>query len=140
MQTNPKVTKYAINNNAGAFTVIRLTTFAKAVEIDEDLSQNGAVKQGLQYNLLDPFANSGNITAGAEPTPPDYLLSDKTESPEIVIGDLRYVHSATTMPLGNPGSGGNVDSPGGVPTLGTPIVQLRTDSASPTNVVVKEWV
>lgn len=139
-QVNPKRTKVAINNNAGAWTVIRLTTWAKYVAIYEDLTQNAGATQGLQYNLLDPFALSGNITQNAEPAPPDYFVSDKNASPEIEVGDARYIHSPTTMPLGNPGSGGNVDNPGGVATLGTPVLQLRTNSANPTNAIVEEWV
>lgn len=137
-QVNPKVTLVAINNDAGAFTVIRLTTWAKYLTIDEDKTQNGGLLQGLQYNLLDPFAQSTDITAGAVPTPPDYLL-DNGSAPQIAVGDSRYVNSMTTAPLGNPGSAGNVDSPGGTATLGTPILQVRTASANATKVIVREY-
>lgn len=145
-QTNPKYTTYALNASGGAFTVIRLTTFAKYVEITEDPNANAGVQQGLQFNMLSPFAQSGNITHDAQPAPPDYgivlAVADPppaTVQPQLAIGDKHNIHSGTQAPLGNPGSAGNVDNPGGVATLGTPLVQLRSNGADATVVVVKEW-
>jgi hypothetical protein len=150
MPTNPKTTFYPINSDAGAFTVIRLTTFAKYVEICEDPNYNEGEQQGLQYNILDPFALSSNITRNAQPAPPDYgivlafgaagtTLPPGAFQAQLTFGDIHNVHSGTEMPLGNPGSAGNVDNPGGVATLGTPLVQLRTNSANAGGVVVREW-
>lgn len=152
-QTNPKSTYYPIQASTGAFTVIRLSTWAKYIEITEDPTQNAGLQQGLQYNNLDPSAVSSNITANAQPPVsgnPGYgvvlafgattnLIPPGAFQPSLVYGDIHNVHSTTEMPLGNPGSAGNVDSPGGTVTLGTPLVQLRTNSANPTNVIVKEW-
>ena len=151
MQTNPKTTFYPINSNAGVFTVIRLTTFAKYIEISEDPNYNAGQQQGLQYNSLDPFAVSSNITLNAQPTPPAYgivlgfggatitLIPPASFQPSLIFGDAHNIHSATEMPLGNPGSAGNVDSPGGTVTLGTPLVQIRTNSANAGGIIVKEW-
>lgn len=136
-QVNPKKTLYAINNNAGAFTTIRLSTWAKFVTVDEDPTQNAGAKQGLQYYQLDPFAQSGNILNNAEG--PFTAPLTAVGTPEITLGDQYYVNAPTTAPLGNPGSGGNVDVPGGVATLGTPILSLRTNSANPTNAIVTEY-
>lgn len=139
-QSNPKVSVVPINNDAGAFTVIRLTTWAKFVEFLEDPSQNAGAQQGLQYNLLDPFAISSNITANAEPTPPAYLVAPAQTAGvvELELGDKYHVQSKSTKPLGAPGSDGNVDVPGGQVTLGTPLIQVRTNSANATNLIVRE--
>lgn len=142
-QTNPKRTFYAINSDAGAFTVIRLTSWAKYVEITEDPNYNAGAQQGLQYNALDPFALSTNITANAEPAPPAFAiaLAAPVGTPQITFGDKHNVHSGTSAPLGNPGSAGNTDSPGTeVPTLGTPLAQVRTNSATAGGIVVVEYV
>lgn len=157
-QTNPKYTTYALNSSTGAFTVIRLTTFAKYVEIFEDPNVNGGVQQGLQYNNLDPFALSSNITLNSQPPAPDFGIvlafgappgqgtagttPPGAFQPQLTFGDEHNVHSGKEAPLGNPGSGGAPSTPGipnGAPSLGTPIVQLRSNSATATQVVVREW-
>lgn len=136
-QINPKRTLVAINNNAGAFTTIRLTVWAKYVEVDEDLSQNAGAKQGLQYYELDPFAQSSAILTGAQG--PFVAGATPIGTPEVTLGDKHNVHSGTALPMGNPGSAGNIEVPGGQATLGTPILALRTNSANPTNVIVTEY-
>lgn len=141
-QVNPKRTLYAINNDAGAFTVIRLTTWAKYLAIYEDASQNAGAAQGLQYRALDPFAQSADIDENSQPAAPNYFIapaSTDPSKPEVEFGDKFWRNGETTAPLGNPGSDGNVDSPGGQVTLGTPIVEIRTNSANATNVIVEEW-
>jgi hypothetical protein len=144
-QTNPKRTWYPLNGNGGAFTVIRLTTWAKYVEIAEDPAQNAGVGQGLQGNYLDPFAQSGNITAGMSPAGAggavfavNAALAGGLEPP-LNFGDKHNIHSGTEAPLGNPGSAGNVDNPGGQATLGTPLIQLRSNTATPTGIIVSEY-
>lgn len=134
-QVNPKRTSYAINNNAGAFVVIRLTTWAKYVEVDEDLSQNAGARQGLQYYALDPFAQSSAIDTNEEGP----FVTDKAQVPELTFGDKHHINDGVNTPLGNPGSAGNVDVPGGQPTLGTPLFKVRTNSANPTNIIVTEY-
>ena len=150
-QTNPKRTWYPVAATGGLFTVIRLTTFAKFVEIIEDPAMNLGVAQGLQYNALDPFALSSNITLNSEPTAPTVGLAagnfapspavagTSVSFPQLTFGDKHNIHSGTEAPLGNPGSAGNVDSPGGTATLGTPIVQLLSATATATGVIVSEW-
>ena len=137
-QTNPKRTLYAINNDAGAYTVIRLTACSIYVTIDEDPSQNAGVKQGLQYYALDPFAQSSNILSGAEG--PFVTPLSAAGIPELTFGDQHNIHNRENAPLGAPGSGGNVDVPGGQPTLGTPLVAVRTNTATATNIIVTEYV
>jgi len=150
-QTNPKRTWYPINGSAGLFTVIRLTTFAKFVDIIEDPGVEAGIAQGLQYNALDPFARSSNITANAQPTPPAVGIAPgnyapypavsgtSVSAPQLTFGDKHNIHSGTEAPLGNPGSAGNVDSPGGTATLGTPLVQLLSATTQATGVIVSEW-
>ncbi len=136
-QLNPSRRLVAINNDAGAFTVIRLTTWAKYVEIDEDPTQNAGAKQGLQYNALDPFVQSAEIVN----PPAAYLVTPVTPvgTPELTFGDKIHINDLTFAPLGNPGSGGDPVGPGAGASLGTPLVQLRTNSANATNVIVTEY-
>lgn len=146
-QVNPKRTFIALNNNAGAFTVIRLTTFAKYVSIKEDPSYNAGVGQGVQGNYLSPFANSANIELGMNPAAPGgavFLANDAIPGglePPCEFGSKHSLSGFTGMPLGNPGSAGNTDSPGTtVPTLGTPLIQLRSNTATATGIIVEEYV
>lgn len=143
---NPKRTFIALNNNAGAFTVIRLSTWAKYVSIKNDPAYNGGVCQGAQGNYLDPFAVSTNITAGMNPAAAGGAVFAANDAipgdfdPPIEFGSKHALSDFHGMPLGNPGSGGNTDIPGGSPTLGTPLIQLRSNSVSPCGVIVEEYV
>ena len=136
-QTNPKRTLYPINNSAGAYTTIRLTTWPMYVSIDEDPTQNAGVKQGLQYYALSPFAQSSNILADAEG--PFVAPITDLGKPEIEFGDKHQVHSVSAQGLGGPGSAGNIDVPGGQVTLGTPLIAVRSAGAA-TNILVTEQV
>ena len=146
-QVNPKRTFVALNNDAGAFTVIRLSTFAKYVRISEDPAYNEGVGQGLQGNYLDPFANSADIVAGMNPPVagaavwiPDASLPGALQPP-LEFGSKHALSDYCGMPLGNPGSAGNTDSPGPeTPTLGTPLVQLRSNTATATGIIIEEYV
>lgn len=143
---NPKRTFIALNNNAGQMTVIRLSTWAKYVSIKEDPAYNAGVGQGVQGNYLDPFANSANITAGMNPAAPGGAVFQVNNSipgglePPCEFGSKHALADGYGQPLGNPGSGGNVDNPGGVPTLGTPLIQLRSNTATATGIIVEEYV
>lgn len=141
-QLNPKRTWYAIPVSGAAPLVIRLTTWAKYVEINEDPALNAGVPQGLLYNALTPHADSTNITKDSEPQFPlmGYAPPSQFNGPQLAFGDKHNVHSMTTGPLGNPGSGGNIDVPGGRPSLGTPLVQLTSNTATATGVIVTEYV
>jgi hypothetical protein len=143
---NPKRTFLALNNNAGAFTVIRLSTFAKYVRISEDPAYNAGVGQGLQGNYLDPFAISANITKNMNPAAAGGAVFAVNASipgglePPLEFGSRHALSGYQGMPLGNPGSGGNPVSPGGPVTLGTPLVQLRSNTATPTGIIIEEYV
>jgi len=130
-QVNPKRTRYAINGSGGAAVVIRLTVWAKYVSIDEDTTANAGIAQGLQGYALSPFAQSTNILDHAEALPSGVSHYD--------FGDQFHMQSDTTTPLGNPGSAGNVDVPGGRATLGTPLVSLQSASVTATAVFVTEY-
>lgn len=147
MLTNPKRRWIALNANDGAFTVIRLTTWAKYVEIVEDPAYNAGVGQGLQGNYLDPFALSTNIEAGMEPAAEggavfavNASIPGGLEPPLTFGGSKNSLADGRGMPLGNPGSGGDPVGPGAGPSLGTPLIQLRSNTATPTGVIVSEYV
>lgn len=131
-QINPARRRVVINGSGGAAVVIRLTTWAKYLEIEEDPSANAGVAQGLQGYALDPFAPSTNITLNAEP-----LEAGKSY---YQFGDQYHDQSKTSMPLGNPGSAGNTDVPGDQRVfLGTPIAELLSNTVNATAVWIREW-
>jgi hypothetical protein len=130
-QVNPKRTRYVVPGSAGVPLVIRLTCWAKYVDITEDPTANAGLLQGLQGYALDAFALSSNILLNSEALPAGVS--------EYEFGDKHNIHSGTSAPLGNPGSAGNVDNPGGVATLGTPLAQLLSNTATATAVWVTEY-
>lgn len=146
--TNPKRTFVALNGNGGAFTTIRLSTFAKYVRIVDDKSQNGGVTQGVEGNYIDPFASTAQIAAGEGLTPAAaggavFIADDSVEGsfqPAITFGSKHALSDWKGMPLGNPGSDGAPAVPGGQPSLGTPLIQLRSYTATPCGVIVEEYV
>lgn len=137
-QLNPRITLVAINGSGGAETIIRLTGFTIYMEIEEDPSYNAGTAQGLQGHYLDP-ANS----TVANPAANQVWLAN-TDGQEgvafqpIKFGEKRRGHSHAT-PLGHGGSNGKPFSPGLPPALGTPMVSLKSNSATATGVIVKEW-
>lgn len=150
MQTNPVVRFIPLNNNAGAFTEIRCSIPAGYMEVEEDASVNGGAFQGLQGNYLDPFTGQPNPAAGVEVWLPSSQAYPKGDYP-IAIGDPRHDHGAQFFPIGNGGSGTYTDTRSQVPqqlpagpgyqnpSLGTPVLQLRSNSVTPTQVRVSEW-
>ena len=143
---NPKRTYLALNASNGAFTVVRLSTWAKYVSIYEDPAYNNGQAQGLQGNNLDPFAQSSNITKGMTPgaaggmvRPANYAVTGVI-LPQLEYGSKHALSNGEGAPLGQPGSAGNIDVPGGVVTLGTPLCMLRSNTNLPTGIVIEEYV
>lgn len=150
MQTNPSVRYIPLNNNTGAMTIIRCSIPCGYMEIEEDSSVNDGTMQGLQGNLLDPFTAAPDPAVGEAVWLPSSATYPKGDYP-IAIGDPRHDHGAQFFPIGNGGSGTYTDTrspnpqncPAGPgyqnPSLGTPIIQLRSNSATATQVIVREW-
>lgn len=130
-QVNPLRRRVAINGSGGASVVIRLTTWAKYVEIEEDPTANAGILQGLNGFALDPFAQSSAILTNSEPLEQGKSL--------YAFGDPHHVNDIATTPLGNPGSAGNVDLPGGAATLGTPLASIISNTATATAVWIREY-
>lgn len=131
-QVNPLRRRVVINGSGGAAVIIRLTTWAKYLEIEEDPNANAGILQGLNGLALDPFAVSTSIGTNSEP-----LEQGKSY---YEFGDKYHDQSKSTMPLGNPGSGGNTDVPGDPRAfLGTPIASLNSNTATATAVWIREW-
>ena len=147
-QRIPTVRLIPLNGSAGAFTVIRCSIVCGYMEIEED---SAVPAQGLQGNFLDPFTAAPNPAVGVEVWLPSGANYPKGDYP-IAIGDPRHNVAGRMLPIGNGGSGGYVDTrspvpqtvpagPGALnPSLGTPVMQLRSNTATPTQVRVREWV
>lgn len=129
MQTNPKITNIAINNNAGGFTLISGTKMSSKVMVMEDPALNAGVAQGLQGYYMDPNSNGnpqrdkgGNnapvqqtwLPNSAGQTGPAY---EPITFEDRVHGGLGLYTSAD----------------------GTPLLQLRTNSATAGGVILAEW-
>lgn len=135
MGLNPKRQFVALNGSAGALTVIRLSCMAYYVEIVEDPAVNAGVAQGLQGNYMDPFDGSLSPAAGTT----SWLPPTLPNTPQITLGNQHHYPGQGGEILGNGGSGGQLDTPGGSVRLGTPIVTLKSKTATATQVIVSEW-
>jgi hypothetical protein len=128
-----KISQYAINGNAGAFTKIRCTLGSThRMSIVEDGSANAGVQQGLQYQLATNIG--GDITYG--PTvqvPPNLSLEP------IVIEGNPADHAPHKEPIGTGGSAPYPVGPGGPVTHGTIVAQFKSFSGNATTINVTEW-
>lgn len=124
------VNVYALAAAGGTPVVIRCTRVTSRMEIRESVGTNAA-EQGLVAQQLTP-TQFGNFTVGtAYDVPPN-------QEP-LVFAGYPGDHPPNTVPIGNGGSGSQPVAPGGPQTLGTPIVQLTSLTATPTSVSVVEW-
>jgi hypothetical protein len=134
--TNPKVTKIAVNGSGGAAVIVRCTIMASYAEIQEDPSLNAGVAQGLVGQRLDPFTGVGTVTETWEPN----TQGQEGEAFQpITFGDPRRIHGAFGDYIGQGGSGGAPETPGKPPSLGTPLVSLKSLTATATGILLKEW-
>lgn len=123
---------YAVPAAGSAAIVIRCTRLSSRMTIKESVATNADV-QGLAYNLLTPLP-FGKVTVG-----PQVLVPPDFEPQEILVAGYPGDHPPNTVPIGNGGSGNQPVGPGGGTSLGTPIVQVTSGSATPTEIVVTEW-
>jgi hypothetical protein len=132
-QTNPKVTNIAINNNAGAFTVIKGTMQASKVLVMEDPSLNAGVAQGLQGYYLDPNSNPANPTRD--------LGGNNAAVQQTWLPNSAGQTGPAYEPIIFGGPDGRVHGAYGEYTSaqGTPLLQLRTNSATAGGVLLVEW-
>ncbi len=123
---NPRETYYALNALGGAYVKIPLTMMARFVEFLEDISPNspnGGVAQGLVGNKIDP------VTLAL--TPPvagngKWVQANPEAVPTVVfsLGDPRAVHGGMGVPVGG---------------TGAVVAQLTSATATPTQVIVREY-
>jgi len=140
----------AINADSGAFIIVRCTLGGTTkMKIVEDGSANGGVQQGLEYNLLRlpfPGENPANTLLVVDRSgyrrlyvvEPTVTLALGNGEP-ILIEGYPGDHPPNVAPLGNGGSYPNAVCPGGPVTDGTPILQIRSATASATTINVTEW-
>lgn len=115
----------ALNNNAGAYTTVLATQWTWRAEILED---NSVTAQGLQYNLPAP--------ASQDPSNPNWLgpfdIAQQTEP--IILGQQ--------LPMGSgfaPTIGHGPDASGGQTLPATPLIQIRSATATATTIRITEW-
>jgi hypothetical protein len=122
----------AVPAAGSAPAVIRCTQVSTRMSIKESAAADADL-QGLVYQPLTPLP-FGQVTAGAAVNVPPQF-----EPRDILVAGYPGDHPPNTVPIGNGGSGGQPVGPGGPATLGTPIVQVTSATATPTSVVVTEW-
>jgi hypothetical protein len=123
---------YAVPAAGGAPVVIRCTQVSSRMTIKESVDTDAEV-QGLIYSLLKPQPFGKFIVGPVVSVPPDF------EPKEILVAGYPGDHPPNTVSIGNGGSGGQPVGPGGPPTIGVPVVQVTSATATPTSVVVTEW-
>jgi hypothetical protein len=118
-----------INGSAGAYTTVLATQVTRRVEIIEDYSAivNG-VNQGLQYNLPDPKS--------PDPGNPIWLgpFSIAPQSEAIILGEPIPQGTGYGTVIGH-----GPDASGGFIIAATPLIQIRSASATATTIRVSEF-
>lgn len=113
------------NGSAGLFVLIRATIDCRKCTLLEDGSANGGVGQGIQYAVVDPNDPTG-ASATVQPIVFDTILP-ATEP--IILGGENSMNAALGSTLGR----GPQDAPGAgvAPSLGTPLIWVRSATATP---------
>ena len=128
-----KVRLIQIPANGGVPVVVRCSMVTRKMTVQEDMSGNAGVFQGIRYQLLQP-CGFGIITGS------DWIEVSPNELLEpIVFEGAPNDHDPNAPPLGNGGSFPNPVGPGGPVTLGTPIFQVTSAGGNPTAIEVTEW-
>jgi len=136
---NPKITNIALNANSGAMKNIVLTIMASKVRISEDPAQNNGVPQGLQGYIIDtqppqgavPIEPGGAAPPQASPANLQMWLPNTAGQdgpgfqPIVLGGDAGRVHGAYAEYVG---------------AEGTVVLQLQSASATPTGIILEEWM
>lgn len=115
----------ALNNNAGAYTTVLATQWTWRAEILED---NSVTAQGLQYNLPAPTSS--------DPSNPSWIgpFSIGTVTEPIILGE--------PLPMGHghaPTIGHGPDASGGTTLAATPLIQIRSATATTTTIRITEF-
>lgn len=123
-----KVRTIAINGNGGAYTTVFATQVTRRVEILEDYSANAGTGQGLEYNLPDPA--SSNLANPSWDGP--FAIAPQTEP--IVLGEPIPQGAGYAPVLGH-----GPDASGGYELPATPLIQIRSATATGTTIRVSEF-
>src|ERR1700678_718143 len=117
-----RVRTIAINANTRAYTTVLATMPTRRVEILEDYSANAGVGQGLQYMLPD--------NSSSDPSNPtwDGPFSIAPQTEPVILGE--------PVPQGH---GHGADASGGYTLAATPLIQIRSASATDTTIRVSEF-
>lgn len=130
----------AINGSAGAYTTVLATQWTWRAEVLEDYSANAGVGQGLEFLLPDPksfpqtpawLGQAGSTAAPATPTV-GFKIGPQTEP--IILGQ--------PLPLGGgsaPTIGTGPDNSGGYSIPATPLIMIRSASATATAIRITEF-
>ena len=125
---NPNRRYIALNGNGGAYVAITLSMMARYVEITEDTGAsagNGGVAQGLQGNIVDPVTGALQPpNAGDGLWPPMTSNIGEEAIAQIALGDHHAVHGGQGVPVGG---------------TGATVAKLRSNTATPTQVIVREY-
>lgn len=128
-QTNPKVTNIAINNNAGALTLIAGTKVSGKVMVMEDPALNAGVAQGLAGFYMDPNSkgnpqrDKGGNNAPVQQVWLPNSAGQTGQAYQPIVFEGR-VHGAFGLYAA---------------ADGTPLLQLRSNSATASGVLLVEW-
>lgn len=128
MQTNPKVTNIVLNGSAGAYITISTTIMASKVEIQEDPSLNNGVAQGLQGFYLDPNSNPANPS-----------LDESAPGAQVWLANSAGQQGRAYQPILFGGADGRVHGGLGNYVGQAPLLKLRSNSATPTGILLVEW-
>ena len=125
-----KVTTYDLPAAGAAPLVIRCTMITRQMLVQE--SGLDAAFQGMVIQLLTSTGFGVVAVGDAFTIPPSENLQ-----PYLIAGAPND-HDPNAPPIGNGGSGGVPVAPGGPVTLGTPIFQATSATATPTTIAVTE--
>jgi hypothetical protein len=118
----------AINGSGGAYVTVSATMVTRRVEILEDYSANAGVGQGLAYQFDDGSGSVPNTPNTAH----TYTIGPQTEP--IILGEPIPQGAGYGRVIGTP-----PDASGGYTIPATPLINLRSASATATTVRVTEF-
>lgn len=124
----PKTRLVNVNGSGGAFVTISATSVTRRVEVIEDGSANAGVGQGLAYQFDDGFGTTPNVPN----TTVTYTIEPQTEP--IILGEVVPFGMGYGRVIGTP-----PDNSGGYSIPATPLINVRSASATATVVRVSEF-
>jgi hypothetical protein len=129
-QVNPKTTKVALNGSGGAYVDIALTILASKAEIQEDPNLNAGTAQGLTGFYLDP--DSSHAAPAVDPA---------NDTVNQWLPNTTGQNGRAYQPIIFGGMDGRVDGGKGnyVGAAGTPLLRIRSSSATATGILLVEW-